>query len=283
MQPNVLSFPAVARFVGSPANSNAVGAAALIQLDGVSKTFRTTSGGTVKALDRVDLTIGASEFIAVVGPSGCGKTTLLRIIAGLEGGFGGTFRLAGEKVSGPSRDIGIVFQDATLLPWRTVLNNVLLPAQVLRMSEAAAMTAAHRLLDLVGLKGFDDKYPHELSGGMRQRVAIARALVHDPAVLLMDEPFGALDALTRENMGLELLKIWDAARKTVFLITHSISEAVFLSDRVIVLSPRPGRILAEVAIDLPRPRNLDMLSDETFGAYTRRIRHVLDASTAPPA
>ncbi|MCC7016873.1 MAG: ABC transporter ATP-binding protein [Rhodospirillales bacterium] len=273
----------MARFAESPANSTAAGAAALIQLDGVSKIFRTTSGGTVKALDRIDLTIGASEFIAVVGPSGCGKTTLLRIIAGLEGGFGGTFRLAGEKVSGPSRDIGIVFQDATLLPWRTVLNNVLLPAQVLRMSETAALAAAHRLLDLVGLKGFDDKYPHELSGGMRQRVAIARALVHDPAVLLMDEPFGALDALTRENMGLELLKIWDAARKTVFLITHSISEAVFLSDRVIVLSPRPGRILAEVTIDLPRPRNLDMLSDEAFGAYTRRIRHMLDARTAPPA
>ena len=283
MQPNILSFPAAASFVGSPANLNAVGAAALIQLDGVSKIFRTTSGGTVRALERVDLTIGASEFIAIVGPSGCGKTTLLRIIAGLEGGFGGTFRLAGEKVNGPSRDIGIVFQDATLLPWRTVLNNVLLPAQVLRMSEASAKAAAHRLLDLVGLKGFEDKYPHELSGGMRQRVAIARALVHDPAVLLMDEPFGSLDALTRENMGLELLKIWDAARKTVFLITHSISEAVFLSDRVIVLSPRPGRILAEIAIDLPRPRNLDLLSDEAFGIYTRRIRRVLDASTAPPA
>ena len=280
---NVLSFPADANFAGSPANLDAVGAAALIQLDGVSKIFRTTSGGTVRALERVDLTIGASEFIAIVGPSGCGKTTLLRIIAGLEAGFGGTFRLAGEKVNGPSRDIGIVFQDATLLPWRTVLNNVLLPAQVLRMSEASAKAAAHRLLDLVGLKGFEDKYPHELSGGMRQRVAIARALVHDPAVLLMDEPFGSLDALTRENMGLELLKIWDAARKTVFLITHSISEAVFLSDRVIVLSPRPGRILAEIAIDLPRPRNLDLLSDEAFGIYTRRIRRVLDASTAPPA
>jgi NitT/TauT family transport system ATP-binding protein len=283
MQPNVLNFPVVSSPVGPPANSNAVGAASLIQLDGVSKIFRTTSGGTVNALDRVDLTIGASEFVSIVGPSGCGKTTLLRIIAGLEGGFGGTFHLAGEKVNGPSRDIGIVFQDATLLPWRTVLNNVLLPAQVLRMSETSAMAAAHRLLDLVGLKGFEDKYPHELSGGMRQRVAIARALVHDPAVLLMDEPFGSLDALTRENMGLELLKIWDAARKTVFLITHSISEAVFLSDRVIVLSPRPGRILAEVAIDLPRPRNLDLLSDEAFGVYTRRIRRVLDSSTVPPA
>ena len=283
MQPNILSFPTATRFAGSPANTNTVIAAALIQLDGVSKTFRTTSGGTVRALDRVDLTIGASEFIAVVGPSGCGKTTLLRIIAGLESGFGGTFRLAGEKVNGPSRDIGIVFQDATLLPWRTVLNNVLLPAQVLRMSDAVAMESAHQLLDLVGLKGFEDRYPHELSGGMRQRVSIARALIHDPAVLLMDEPFGALDALTRENMGLELLKIWDAARKTVFLITHSISEAVFLSDRVIVLSPRPGRILAEISINLPRPRSLDLLSDEAFGVYTRQIRRILDTSTAPPA
>ncbi|MBM3582660.1 MAG: ABC transporter ATP-binding protein, partial [Alphaproteobacteria bacterium] len=268
---NVLSFPVAEKFAGAPANANTA-AAALIQLDGVSKTFRTTSGGTVKALDQVNLTIGSSEFVSVVGPSGCGKTTLLRIIAGLEGDHGGTFRLAGETVTGPSRDIGIVFQDATLLPWRTVLNNVLLPAQVLRLESASALATARRLLELVGLKGFEDKYPHELSGGMRQRVSIARALVHDPAVLLMDEPFGALDALTRETMGLELLKIWDTARKTVFLITHSITEAVFLSDRVIVLSPRPGRILADVPIALPRPRNLDMLSDETFGTFTRRIR-----------
>jgi len=279
---NVLSFPVAEKFAGAPANANTA-AATLIQLDGVSKTFRTTSGGTVKALDQVNLTIGSSEFISVVGPSGCGKTTLLRIIAGLEGDHGGTFRLAGETVTGPSRDIGIVFQDATLLPWRTVLNNVLLPAQVLRLESASALATARRLLELVGLKGFEDKYPHELSGGMRQRVSIARALVHDPAVLLMDEPFGALDALTRETMGLELLKIWDTARKTVFLITHSITEAVFLSDRVIVLSPRPGRILADVPIALPRPRNLDMLSDETFGTFTRRIRRVLDASAAPPA
>jgi len=250
----------------------------LIQIDDLNVYY-----GTHHALKSINVEILEKRANAFIGPSGCGKTTLLRIIAGLEAGFGGTFRLAGEKVNGPSRDIGIVFQDATLLPWRTVLNNVLLPAQVLRMSEASAKAAAHRLLDLVGLKGFEDKYPHELSGGMRQRVAIARALVHDPAVLLMDEPFGSLDALTRENMGLELLKIWDAARKTVFLITHSISEAVFLSDRVIVLSPRPGRILAEIAIDLPRPRNLDLLSDEAFGIYTRRIRRVLDASTAPPA
>ncbi len=281
MSTNVVNFPATSSFAGKTANAtNATGAAALIQLDGVSKTFRTTSGGTINALDRIDLTIGASEFISVVGPSGCGKTTLLRIISGLEGGYVGKFRLAGETVAGPSRDIGIVFQDATLLPWRTVLNNVLLPAEVLKMDANVALASAYRLVDLVGLKGFEDKYPHELSGGMRQRVSIARALVHDPAVLLMDEPFGALDALTREAMGLELLKIWDMARKTVFLITHSISEAVFLSDRVIVLSPRPGRILAEIDIDLPRPRNLDMLSDETFGNYTRRIRRVLDASAA---
>ena len=283
MQANISTFSTSVRFAGRPANTNTVGAAALIQLDGVSKTFRTTSGGTIRALDRVDMSIGASEFVSIVGPSGCGKTTLLRIIAGLEGGFAGTLRLAGEKVDGPSRDIGIVFQDATLLPWRTVLDNVLLPAQVLRMSAAPALETAHQLLDLVGLKGFEERYPHELSGGMRQRVSIARALIHDPAVLLMDEPFGALDALTRENMGLELLKIWDAARKTVFLITHSISEAVFLSDRVIVLSPRPGRILAEVTIDLPRPRALDLLSDEAFGVYTRQIRRVLDASSASPA
>lgn len=255
-------------------------AAPLIHIDRISKTYRTASGGSVKALDTIDLRIGDAEFVSIVGSSGCGKTTLLRIIAGLEREFDGTLWLGGAQVRGPSRDIGIVFQDATLLPWRKIVDNVMLPAQVLKLDPASASARAHKLLELVGLKTFEDKYPNELSGGMRQRVAIARSLIHDPRVLLMDEPFGALDALTRETMNLELLKIWDAARKTVFLITHSISEAVFLSDRVIVLSPRPGRILADVPIGLPRPRSLDMLSEKTFGDYTREIRRLLDVAQA---
>ena len=255
-------------------------AAPLIHIDRISKTYRTASGGSVKALDTIDLRIGDAEFVSIVGSSGCGKTTLLRIIAGLEREFDGTLWLGGEQVRGPNRDIGIVFQDATLLPWRKIIDNVLLPAQVLKLDQASSSARAYKLLELVGLKTFEDKYPNELSGGMRQRVAIARSLVHDPRVLLMDEPFGALDALTRETMNLELLKIWDAARKTVFLITHSISEAVFLSDRVIVLSPRPGKILADVPIGLPRPRTLDLLSEKTFGDYTREIRRLLDVGQA---
>jgi NitT/TauT family transport system ATP-binding protein len=252
------------------------GPSPLVFLERVSKIFGTASGQTVHALHDVTLSIGACEFVAVIGASGCGKTTLLRIIAGLDLDFDGHLLLAGEEGRGPSRDVGIVFQDANLLPWRTVLKNILLPAQVLKLDMRMAIARAHRLIELVSLKGFEDKYPFELSGGMRQRVSIARALIHDPPVLLMDEPFGALDALTRDKMNLELLKIWDTAKKTVFLITHSISEAVFMSDRVIVMSPRPGRIVNDVKIDLPRPRDLDMLSDESFGTYTRMLRHQLD-------
>ena len=248
----------------------------VVVLNGISKVYRTASGETVNALQKVDFTIGAQEFVSVVGASGCGKTTLLRIIGGLEPEFGGELWLDGRKGSGPSRDIGIVFQDPNLLPWRTILKNVLLPAQVLKLDMRPATERAMWLLELVGLKGFENKYPFELSGGMRQRAAIARALIHDPSVLLMDEPFGALDALTRETMNVELLKIWHSARKTVFLITHSISEAVFMSDRVMVMSPRPGRIIENVAIDLPRPRYIDLMSEERFGAYTRKLRHLLD-------
>lgn len=245
-------------------------------LQRVSKTYITASGEMVNALKSIDLDIGVQQFVSVIGASGCGKTTLLRIIAGLETEYNGDLLLDGHKRTGPNKDIGIVFQDANLLPWRTVLNNVLLPAHVLKIDIKKATERAYWLLELVGLKGFETKYPFELSGGMRQRVAIARALVHDPSVLLMDEPFGALDALTREHMNIELLKIWHSAKKTVFLITHSISEAAFMSDRVIVMSPRPGRIIEDVTIDLPRPRDLGLLSDAAFGSYTRRLRHLLD-------
>jgi NitT/TauT family transport system ATP-binding protein len=253
-----------------------------VSLQNVCKTYATANGETVNALDRINLDIRSQQFVSVIGASGCGKTTLLRIIGGLETEYDGDVLLSGSKRIGPNRDIGIVFQDANLLPWRTVLQNVLLPAQVLKLDLKPATERACWLLELVGLKGFERKYPFELSGGMRQRVAIARALIHDPSVLLMDEPFGALDALTREHMNIELLKIWQSAKKTVFMITHSISEAAFMSDRVIVMSPRPGRVVEDVAIDLPRPRNLDLLSDAVFGDYTRRLRRLLDRGDQLP-
>ena len=274
MKQNVLQMKTAE---GARASAAAVDSPPLVRLDGVRKVFKTTSGEPVHALEDVSLSIGASEFVAVIGSSGCGKTTLLRIIAGLELHYDGRLLLRGQEERGPTRDVGIVFQDANLLPWRTVLSNVLLPAQVLKLNATQATERAHWLIDLVGLKGFENKYPLELSGGMRQRVAIARALVHDPAVLLMDEPFGALDAMTRDKMNLELLNIWNSAKKTVFLITHSISEAVFMSDRVVLMSPRPGRIVDDVTIELPRPRDLDMMSTEAFGTYTRMLRRQLDA------
>ena len=245
-------------------------------LEGITKTFDTASGETVEALKRVDLSIGDGQFASVIGSSGCGKTTLMRIVAGLELEYGGLVTIGGRAHSGPSRDIGIVFQDSNLLPWRTILDNVMLPAEVLKLDRKTSLERAKWLVGLVGLSGFEERYPSELSGGMRQRAAIARALVHDPAVLLMDEPFGALDALTREVMNLELLKIWGAARKTVFMITHSISEAVFMSDRVIVMTPRPGRVVDDVTIDLPRPRTLEMMSEPGFGEYTGKLRRRLN-------
>jgi NitT/TauT family transport system ATP-binding protein len=248
-----------------------------IELAGISKTFVTTSGELVHALGNTSLAINPGEFISVVGASGCGKTTLLRLIAGLERCTSGTIAVNGARQVGPSEQAGIVFQDPTLLPWRTVLQNVLLPVEVLRLDPRTYGSRAKALLDTVGLKDFENKYPHELSGGMRQRVAIARSLVNDPAMLLMDEPFGALDALTRDQMNLELLDIWSTTQKTVLLITHSITESVFLADRVIVMSPRPGRVVEELAIGLPRPRTLDMINNEEFGKYVRRIRGLLDA------
>ncbi|HVT56429.1 MAG TPA: ABC transporter ATP-binding protein [Xanthobacteraceae bacterium] len=266
----------VLKFAPAPDHGGHAAEQIAVALKGVSKTYTTAGGDKVNALQKIDLSIGAQQFVSVIGASGCGKTTLLRIVGGLEPEYDGDLLLDGKKRTGPNKNIGIVFQDANLLPWRTVLNNVLLPANVLKLDMKKATERAYWLLELVGLKGFETKYPFELSGGMRQRVAIARALIHDPSVLLMDEPFGALDALTREHMNIELLKIWHSAKKTVFLITHSISEAAFMSDRVIVMSPRPGRIIEDVRIDLPRPRSLDLLSEAAFGHYTRKLRHLLD-------
>ncbi len=249
----------------------------LISIRGLEKQYRTRDGQSINALADVSLEMLEGEFVTVVGPSGCGKSTLLKILTGLVPPTGGEILMRGERVTGTRRDIGVVFQEHVLLPWRTVEANVLVPIEVLRLKPAAYRERARELLRTVGLTGFETRYPQELSGGMCQRVAIARALVHDPSFLLMDEPFGALDAMTREEMNLELQRIWETAKKTVFFITHSIQEAIFLGDRVVVMSPRPGRILKIVGVDLPRPRSLDVLATLEFGRLYREIRHLMSA------
>jgi NitT/TauT family transport system ATP-binding protein len=248
-----------------------------IRITDLSMRYRTVSGDSVFALDRVSLAIQPREFVCVVGTSGCGKTTLLRIIAGLVRHTAGRVHLRDREISGPSADVGIVFQGPVLLPWKTVLENVMIPVVVLGLERDAHRRRAMELLDLVGLSGFEDKYPKELSGGMQQRASIARALVHQPSLLLMDEPFGALDAMTRETMNLELQRIVKDAAITVLFITHSIQEAVFLGDRVVVMTPRPGRIAESMTIDLPRPRELDAMSAPEFGSYVRAVRRLLNA------
>jgi NitT/TauT family transport system ATP-binding protein len=248
-------------------------APALIELAGLEKTYAMRGNQTVQAFGPVDLAIDQGEFITVVGPSGCGKSTLLRMLAGLLSRSGGSIRVRGKAIDGPQRDIGVVFQAPVLLPWKTALQNVLLPADVLDLERTAARQRALELLAMVGLQDFANRYPGELSGGMQQRVAIARALLHDPAVLLMDEPFGALDAMTRETMNMEIRRIWKNSGKTILFVTHSIPEAVFLGTRVLVLSPRPGRVADLVEIDLPEDRDIDVMASDRFGAYTKRIRN----------
>ena len=255
----------------SPANP----AARLIEISGLEKRFQTRANEPVVALTRVELTIDAGEFLTIVGPSGCGKTTLLRILAGLEGPSGGRLSIAGQPVRAPREDVAVVFQQATLLPWNTVLNNVLLPAKLKGDHSAESRERAAALLELVGLADFARKYPFELSGGMQQRVSICRALLRDPKILLMDEPFGALDAMTRETMNLELLRIWAEQRKTVVFITHSIPEAVFLGDRVVVMSARPGRVAKLLDIDIGRPRTMKTMASPRFGALCDEIRSIL--------
>jgi NitT/TauT family transport system ATP-binding protein len=246
-----------------------------IHLDGVSKVYE-TEGGTVEACLDVSLDIGQSEFVAVVGPSGCGKTTILKMVAGLVPYSSGTITMGGRVVDRPQTDVGIVFQEPILLDWRNVLENVMLQADIRRLERARYEPVARHLLQATGLQGFEDKKPYELSGGMRQRVSICRALVHDPPLLLMDEPFGALDALTREQISMDIQRIWMEKRKTVLHITHSIPEAVLLADRVVVMSPRPGRIVEILDVDLPRPRRLDKLPPR-FNDYTDRIRDIFKA------
>ncbi|MFS8204243.1 ABC transporter ATP-binding protein [Streptomyces sp. CWNU-52B] len=248
-----------------------------IELSGLHKVYRPRKSEPTHALSDIDLLVRRGEFISVVGPSGCGKTTLLKILAGLIPRTEGTVRVAGRDVDGPLPEVGMVFQAATLLPWRTILQNVMVPVEIQRLDRAVYRERAGRLLEMVGLGGFEDKYPDELSGGMQQRAGICRALVHDPAVLLMDEPFGALDAMTREYMNVELLRIWRESGKTVVLVTHSIPEAVFLSDRVVVLSPRPGRIAEVIDIDIERPRDLSVMASDRAGVYVERIRTYFNA------
>jgi NitT/TauT family transport system ATP-binding protein len=250
-----------------------------IALRGVSRTYRAADGATLTALDDVTLDIERGEFASLVGPSGCGKSTLLRIIAGLDRPSRGEALVDGRPVTAPIASVGIVFQDPLLMPWRTVLANVLLPVEVLRLDPVAHRQRALRLLQLVGLKGFERRYPRELSGGMQQRVAIARALVHDPALLLMDEPFGALDEITREQMGLELLRIWEETRKTILFVTHSIAESVFLGDRVVVLTARPGVVKENRIIDLPRPRTGKCRGLPRYVEYCQEIREKLGLIT----
>jgi NitT/TauT family transport system ATP-binding protein len=241
-----------------------------IRASGVSKRFQTRHGETL-ALDAFDLDVPEGEFLAVVGPSGCGKSTLLRLVAGLMPVSSGEVEVFGRQVTGPVTDLGIVFQQPVLLEWRDVLGNVLFQAGIRGLSEAAYRDRAMALLRQVGLEDFADRHPHELSGGMRQRASIARALLHDPRLLLMDEPFGALDALTREQMRLDLEALWMRTRKTVLFITHSVDEAVLLADRVAVMSPRPGRIERMLQVDLPRPRGLAARRDPRFLAAVEEV------------
>src|SRR5258707_579201 len=252
----------------------------LIRIADLAKHFATRSGETVVALSNVNLDIRENEFIAVVGPSGCGKTTLLRILAGLEQASSGTVHCGGELVTEPRPDAGVVFQQALLLPWDTVLTNVMLPAHLKKDRSAATVKRAEHLLAFMGLKDFAQKYPFELSGGMQQRVSICRALMRDPKVLLMDEPFGALDAMTREAMNMELMRVWSEERKTVIFITHSIPEAVLLGDRVVVMSPRPGRISEVVDIDIERPRSLKTMGTPRFGELCDHIRTIFGAEAS---
>lgn len=243
----------------------------IIVVRDLSAVFPNGNGG-LRALDRISFEILPQEFVCVLGPSGGGKSTLLRILAGLLNISSGEAYYQGTSIDSPQREVGFVFQNANLMPWRTVVENIMLPLEISRIRKSKARKIAQEMVELVGLQGFEDTLPRDLSGGMAQRVAIGRALVHDPEVLLLDEPFGALDALTRERMGLELLRIWAARRKTVVMVTHSVTEALFLADRVLVLSARPGQIRLDVRVDLPRPRKEAIRYTSQFGEKARIIR-----------
>jgi NitT/TauT family transport system ATP-binding protein len=237
----------------------------------VRKVYR-SAGGDIEAVAGIDFDVAEGEFISILGPSGCGKSTLLRLVAGLTPVTAGQIRVRGRSVTEPLTHVGMVFQRDVLFDWRSVLDNVLLTAEFRYGRRREWLARANELLDKLGLRAFAHRYPWELSGGMRQRVAICRALLDDPDLLLMDEPFGALDALTRDELNVELQRIWREARKTVVFVTHSIPEAVFLSDRVLVMSPHPGSIVGGFSIDLPRPRRLALRETAEFGRYSTQIR-----------
>lgn len=249
----------------------------MIELAFIAKTFRSRHGEFVPAIDDVSLEVKEKEFVSIVGPSGCGKSTLLKLVAGLVTPTRGVVRIGGVEVREPFPDVGFVFQSAVLLPWRTVLDNVLFSIEMLGLAREQYRERALALIELAGLTGFERKFPRELSGGMQQRVAICRALVHEPSLLLMDEPFGALDAMTREEMSFELLRIWEERRKTILFVTHSIPEAILLSDRVVVMTARPGRLARVLDVPLPRPRTVDMEFDQRFKDVSDEIRSLIFA------
>jgi NitT/TauT family transport system ATP-binding protein len=246
-----------------------------IRVDRLCKVYRSRDGTEVDALHEVSFTVGRGEFVSIVGQSGCGKSSLLKILAGLLSKTAGTISIEGRELDGPRNDIGIMFQKPLLLEWRRVLDNVLLPVEIYRLDRKEYEEKARRLLGTAGLTDFIGKYPFELSGGMQQRVALCRALVAEPSLLLMDEPFGALDTLTRQKMGFELLRLWEEWKSTVVFVTHDVDEAVTLSDKVLVMSSRPGTVLAEFAIDLPRPREIFLKDTAEFIHFSSRIRRCL--------
>jgi len=249
-----------------------------LEVQNVSLVY-STMDANIEALRNVSLKVDAGEFVSIVGPSGCGKSSLLRLVLGLEKVTGGGIVVAGHRVTGPSKQAGCVFQAPVLLPWRTIWDNVMLPLDILKIDKVAASERTSGLLEMAGLKGFEKRYPYELSGGMQQRAAIVRALVHDPSILMMDEPFAALDAMTRETITLELQRIWMESGKTLVFITHSISEAVFLSDRIIVMSARPGRVVGEFTNQFPRPRRFSDMASPEMSGMVEDIRKCLDQSS----
>jgi NitT/TauT family transport system ATP-binding protein len=260
---------------GSRASAAVADPAVAVEARGINLRYRSPNGTTVHAVKDANLTVGRREFVALLGPSGCGKSSLLRVLCGLTPPSEGTVSYDGQVIKEPPRAVGLVPQAATLLPWLRVIDNVMLPAKILKLSKDEAQTRAHELLDLVGLSKFERSYPRELSGGMQQRVSIARALIHDPKILLMDEPFAALDALTRDRMAVELQSTWMSTQKAVVFVTHSIPEAVFLADRIVLMSARPGRIVAEFRPEAARPRRIDH-ADEATAQMTAEIRGLLE-------
>lgn len=268
------------RVDGPPAPAALGHGDAMVETRGVDVTFH-SKGRTVHALSGIDLTVARGEFVSIAGPSGCGKSTLLRVVAGLTEVTAGEVTLRGTRVAGPRRDVGFVFQRAALLDWRNARDNILFQAEMRGLPRDRSRKRAAELIEMTGLSGFETAMPYELSGGMQQRVSLCRALLHEPDVLLMDEPFGALDALTRENMNVELRRIWEATGMTVVLVTHSVAEAVYLASRVVVMGPRPGRVIEEFAVDLPGRRAYEQtLESAEFQRVGAAVRELLGAAAA---